>query len=371
MTPASQKLLYVNSAGVGLLHPAVAAAIADGACRLASEDFYDSFYRQQFQEPESTRQAIAELLQVDKACVSLTSSTSQGIALLLNSLALKPGDVVAVARGAFISVEAAIERLRLRIGVERVEVGRPDGLVTPDDLDRLPFNTKVALIDWVNYWSGLRNNIAPLAQACRAKGIPLLLDGVQGFGVAPLDFDLDDIAGLAVGCHKWLRGPEGTGFFYVAPWILPAMTPINSGYRSLLNPSGLEASQIVLSSEARQFEVGTISHLNFSALGVALRMYLEEGYLARVDRIQFTATALIDLLRREPNISLATPVDAGSRAGIVSFQDARFENDEALFMLRRHGIVAGARKGFVRISAGTEVDTEELIRRTRAALAIR
>ncbi len=371
MTTTGEKLLYANTAGVGLLHPAVAAAIADGALRLAREDFYDSFYLQQFQGPESTREAIADLLQVDRAGIALTSSTTEGIALLLNSLTLKPGDVVAVARGAFISVEAAIERVRLRLGIKRVEVGRHDGLVTPDALKSLPSNTKALLIDWVNYWSGVRNNIAPLAQTCRALGIPLLLDGVQGFGAAPLDFALDEIGGLAVGCHKWLRGPEGTGFVYFAPWILPTLTPIYGGYRALANPTELEASEVVLSREARQFEVGTISHLNFSALSIALRGYFEEGYARRVEQVQFTAAALIDLLQREPAISLATPLEAGSRAGIVSFRDARFESDQTLHMLRQNGIIAGARKGLIRISAGPEVDTDELLLRTRAALAIR
>jgi Selenocysteine lyase len=168
-----------------------------------------------------------------------------------------------------------------------------------------------------------------------------------------------------------LRGPEGTGFLHIAPWILPALTPIHGGYRALANPTELEASKIVLSSEARQFEVGTISHLNFSALGIALRLYLEEGYIKRVEQVQSNAAALIDLLQRESAISLATPVEAGSRAGIVSFRDARFESDKVLHMLRQNGIIAGARKGLVRVSAGPEVDTDELIQRTRAALAIR
>lgn len=370
-SPDQNDLLHANNASVGLLHPAVASAISDGAARLSRPNFYERFYRQQCDAVEATRVAIASLMRVDPACICLTSSTSHGIALLLNSLALSDGDIVAVGHGAFVSVDAAVRRLELRIGVQRVSVGREDGLVVPSDLDKLPNGTKVVLVDWVNYWSGLRNDIDSLTRWCRSNGIPLLVDGVQGIGTSPFDFDLENVAGLATGCHKWLRGPEGTGFVYIPPWMLPALTPIFGGYRSLKNPLELEASQLTLSTDARQFEVGTISHLNFAALGEAVQMYLSEGYRTRVDQIHATASAVIDLLQREPSISIATPLDANRRGGIVSFSDSRFSNGEIVERLREHGIVVGTRHGLVRLSAGSEINTQELTSRMRLALAIR
>ena len=238
--------IHANTAAVGQLHPAAAAAMEGLVRDLSRPDFYTRAYRPLFDRVEATRDEVAGLLGVPSSTVALTPSTSDGLAMFLAALSLQPGDTVAVARGSFISVPASLLRKQAK-GVIIELIGEETGLVRPEDLARTPARTKAFVVDWVNYWSGVRNDVQALAGRCREANIPLLVDGVQGVGAAPIDFDPGDVAALACGGHKWLRGPEGTGFLYVAPWAMPLLAPSHHGYRSLADPTALEAIHLELS----------------------------------------------------------------------------------------------------------------------------
>jgi selenocysteine lyase/cysteine desulfurase len=326
---------------------------------LSRPDFYARAYPPLFDQVEATRDEVAGLLGVPSSTIALTSSTSDGIALFLAALSLRPGDVVAVGRGSFISVPASLIRKQAE-GVVVELIGEETGRVRSEDLARTSPKTRAVVIDWVNYWSGVRNDVQALARWCRQANIPLLVDGVQGVGATPFDFDPSDVAALACGGHKWLRGPEGTGFLYVAPWAMPLLAPSHHGYRSLDDPRALEAIQMELSAGTRVFEVGTLNTLGFVGLGEAIRALRRFGYARQVEMIQKVQATLHQTLAAVPDVELVTPAAPQRRAGILSFRYGPVPAAEVVRRLADASVIAGSRRSLVRLSPSADVPADDL-----------
>jgi selenocysteine lyase/cysteine desulfurase len=363
--------IHANTAGVGELHPAAAAVMRQLYKQMVAANFYLTVYPRLLEYVEEARVQIGRLLGVEARTIALLSSTTEAVAALLAAFPWNPGDLLVLSRAAFVSVRTLVERLRtlhqLRVG----RVGDTAGWVSCADLEAQTPPPRLVLVDWVSYASGVRNDIAALAAWCRARDIPLVIDGVQGLGAADIDFDLGQLAGFACAGHKWLHGPEGTGFLYVSPWFLPMLTPMHAGSRSLVDPEDLEPAEIVFSSDARKFEISTINHIGFAGLAAVVRDFCTKGLRARIARVQVLHQAMYELLAADPGIDLKTPREQGRSAGIMSFRHRRWSQGAVRQRILANGIVAVERCGLVRLSPSADVPVEEFIKRLSRALGIR
>lgn len=60
--------------------------------------------------------------------------------------------------------------------------------------------------------TGRLNDLQALGTACRARGVPLLVDAVSSFGAEAIDFDGANIAAVAATANKCLHGVPGASF---------------------------------------------------------------------------------------------------------------------------------------------------------------
>ncbi|MBN4666222.1 2-aminoethylphosphonate aminotransferase [Pandoraea nosoerga] len=63
--------------------------------------------------------------------------------------------------------------------------------------------------------TGRLNDLAGIANACRERGIDLLVDGVSSFAAEAIDFDAPGIAAVAATANKCLHGVPGVSFVLV------------------------------------------------------------------------------------------------------------------------------------------------------------
>lgn len=63
--------------------------------------------------------------------------------------------------------------------------------------------------------TGRLNDLVPLGELCRARGVQMLVDGVSSFGAEAIDFGDDSIAAVAATANKCLHGVPGASFVIV------------------------------------------------------------------------------------------------------------------------------------------------------------
>ncbi len=81
--------------------------------------------------------------------------------------------------------------------------------------EELPAETRLVAVILAHNETGVIQDIAPLAEQCRVRGIPLHLDAVQAVGKISVDFRRLKATSLSFGAHKF-HGPRGVGGLLVA-----------------------------------------------------------------------------------------------------------------------------------------------------------
>ncbi|MDQ1020192.1 cysteine desulfurase/sulfurtransferase TusA family protein [Streptomyces afghaniensis] len=95
--------------------------------------------------------------------------------------------------------------------VSRIAVDRT-GLVEPSAYAAaLRADTALACLQSANHEVGTEQPVAAVAEACRAAGVPLLVDAAQSLGWGPVE---GDWSLLTASAHKW-GGPSGVGLLAV------------------------------------------------------------------------------------------------------------------------------------------------------------
>ena len=173
-------------------------------------------------EPTLLRQAasiVAEFLNADAGDVVFVDNATTGVNAVLRSLPLEPGDEILVTDhnyGATARVAAFIARERsAQVRVVTVPypafsgmalVGVIAGAITP--------RTRIAVLDHVTSESALIFPLDAIAAACRARGVPILVDGAHAPGMLPLDIPALGVDWYTANLHKWAHAPRSCGFLW-------------------------------------------------------------------------------------------------------------------------------------------------------------
>jgi cysteine desulfurase len=170
----------------------------------------------------AARRSVARLIgaRAPREVVFTSGGTESDVAALRSHAALGREE-----RGAERLVATAVEHPAVLETLAQLErEGFEIALAAVDREGRLDLDGFVALLDsapcaaatamWVNNETGIVNDVARLGAACRERGVPFHVDGVQAVGRMPLSVGELPIDTLALSSHK-LHGPKGVGALYV------------------------------------------------------------------------------------------------------------------------------------------------------------
>jgi L-cysteine/cystine lyase len=285
---------------------------------------------------EAARTAVAGLVGAAREAIALTASTSIGLAIVLAGLRWQPGDELLLSdrehSGLLTPATALAQRsqvaLRLFPGAATDPVSAIAETLTP--------RTRLVALSEVLFIDGRRLPVDEIARVCHANDTLLLVDGAQSVGVLParpLEAGIDFYAAT---CHKWLSGPEGTGFLVVAPEHLARGTvhPTVVGY------SATGAQPGTLSATASRYEGSTVNFADFAAVPIALDFLRRGGSEeARHVRIVSLARRFRDRLREIPQTRLLLEPDDAQLSGLVSWNLEGHDPEQVVSrLLDDHGI---------------------------------
>ncbi len=341
---------YLNAASVGPLPERTRLAVeAFNAKRTAPHLLPD---RELFAVLAATRAAAAQLLGAAPEEIALTPNTSTGLNVAAGALPLEAGDVVLLSDREFpANVYPWLAQRGRGVAVERAPVtaqGWPD-----EDylVERLADpRVRVLAVSMVQFSNGFRADLARLGDACRANGVRLVVDGIQGLGAVPLDVASVPVDLLSCGGQKWLLGPWGSGFCYVRRELIAALEPPVVGwmaYEGMDDFTNLLAYNDRLVGDARRFEVASLATQDHLGLATSIGLLLEIGVEALAAYLRTLGEPLL-AWARERGVPVVSPTDDVHRSQIVCI--APPDAKEAHRRLRAAGVVCAMREGAIRLA---------------------
>jgi selenocysteine lyase/cysteine desulfurase len=231
---------------------------------------------------------------------------------------------------------------------------------------------RVVAVSWVQFASGYTVDLATLGRECRARGIYLPVDGIQGLSPLTLNLSELQVDVFASGCQKWLLSPWGTGFVYVRRELVAQLQPVDVGWLAFKGSedfNNLVRYAPEFRDDARKFEVGTLGLQDFAALNASVELLLSLGTVGVARHVAQLTAFLSDCATSREGVQLRSPVEPSKRAGIVSlgFTDP----GKVAAALREVGVTCSVREGAVRLAChmfNTQAELEKVIASIESAL---
>ena len=356
--PVCRELVYLNHAGVAPISTRAAEALARYAAEATRRGalHYDAFYDA---EVERVRGRAAALLGAQTEEIAFVKNTTEGLGLVAQGLAWRPGDRVLSCDLEYPSNVYPWQALRAR-GVETVLLPGRDGRLPLETVEAALADPHVRLLTLssVEFGSGARNDLAALGALCRERGVLFCVDAIQSLGVQPLDVARLGIDFLSADGHKWLCSVEGCGIFYCAASLQDRLAPRVIGWRNVPDNRDFDTYQTGLQPSAVRYEEGTLNTPGIFALGAALDLTLELGVPAIWGRVHELTEALVEGLRGR-GATVLSPRGAEA-SGIVSFRLGDEPPRRTAGRLIQAGVLVVARRGGVRASPHYYNDEREL-----------
>jgi isopenicillin-N epimerase len=168
---------------------------------------------------DAARAVVAAFLHADPEGLVVVPNATTGVATVLESLRLRPGDELLTNDHEYNATVNALETVagRAKARVVRVEVPLPirhPEEVVEAHLAAVTPRTRVALISHVTSPSGLVFPIETLVRELDRLGVDTLVDAAHTPGQLAVDLRALQPAWWTGNGHKWLCGPKGAGMLY-------------------------------------------------------------------------------------------------------------------------------------------------------------
>ncbi len=233
--PELEAAAYLNHAAISPPSRPVIEAVTRTMSRAA--ELGVPAFMQAMEERDALRAALAEMVGAPHADdVAFVANTTRGVTDVALCLPWVRGDRVVLTEGEFPANVTPWQRAAALFELEIVWLPRPsaegiDGWLEALDA-ALSAGARLVAISAVQFQSGLRMPLSRIGAACKRAGTQLFVDAIQACGAVPIDVTKERIDYLACGSHKWLMGPEGLAFLYVARERAAELAPRVAGWTS-------------------------------------------------------------------------------------------------------------------------------------------
>ena len=311
---------------------------------------------------ERLRARLARLIGAQPDDLGFVGNTSQGVSAIALCIPWAKGDRILLMDGEFPAnvtpwQQAArlfgLETLMLPMGGFASRSG--DGLQQLEEA--LANGARLLAVSAVQFQTGLAMPLREMSRLAHQHGAELFVDGIQACGITPLDVSALGIDYLACGGHKWLMGPEGTGFLYVDPRRVAALRPAVASWLShedalafLFQGAGHLRYDREIRSRTDLVESGMQNAAGLAGLEPAVAAIEALGPEAILDHV----TPYLDALERglaDAGFQSVRATEPQGRSGILSLRiPADLDLQELHDHLNQGGVACSMPDGFLRFA---------------------
>ena len=293
-----------------------------------------SFANEQY---ERTRAAAARLINAEASDVALIPSISYGVATAAKLLTIPRGTRVIVLEDDHSSPVLEWHSRAEAQGFAVETVKRPgDGDWTSAVLAAIERSgappVSLASISSVHWSDGALIDVDKVSAALRQQGAFFLIDATQAVGVLAMDVKRLDPDFVMFPTYKWVLGPYGRAFLYVAKRHqggIP-LEQISAGRRNVRAENARYFTDLDYAPDARRFDMGERDYfISMEMASIGLEMLAEWGAAAVAQRIKM----------------LTERIAEGVRGIGVSVSEARPRAPHILSLKFQDGVLAGLVEG--------------------------
>lgn len=321
--------------------------------RIQAADWFDA--------AEERRGLFAGLIGAGADDVGLVPATSYGMAVAAANLDAAPGSRVLVLADEYPSGIYTWWRFTERTGARMLTVRREAGQSwTEAVLAVLDETVAVVSVPQVHWTDGTWLELDRIAPAARAVGAALVIDASQSVGAVPLDVGVLRPDFLVTVGYKWLLGPFGLGYLYVAPTRQDGR-PLEENW--ILRQDAQDFARLVdyraaYQNGARRFDAGARTAFELTPMAIAALRQLATWTVPRIASTLEATTALIAEHARQRGLDIPHP-RGPHMLGITLPAHLQHATARAL---EQSGVFVGARGNALRISPHLHTTTHDIDR---------
>ena len=320
--PATRSLVYLNTGWQGPSPLSITKAVRDTFELEAEAPTAPPVVERRLAIFRRARQALAELVNVSPAELTLQQNTTEGINIVLNGLALGPEDEIITCSlehpSVIIPFYYARQRRGARLKIVRLSAADSPAAVLAKFEEAMTPSTRLLVLSHVAYGTGQLLPVPELSQLAHESGAYLLLDAAQSVGQLPVDLRQLDCDFGAFPTHKWLLGPAGCGALYVRQDLIEGLEPPRVAHHAVeyynfrgdFRPKG---------DTIDKFELTTVSVPLLAGLVAAVEFVQAIGLERIRDRCLELARYATAGLSQVPDIRLVSAREECLTSGLVSF----------------------------------------------------
>jgi selenocysteine lyase/cysteine desulfurase len=323
------------------------------------------------QQNEGLRERAARLINADASDVALVSSVGYGIATMAK--------VVPVPRGSRVLVlgddhSSPVLEWHTRADAQGFRV---ETVAMPPDHDwtRAVLNAiarpdapplAIASISSVHWSDGAVLDMMSIATAVKRVGATLIVDATQGVGVTPVDVVALDPDALLFPTYKWLLGPYGRAFLYVAKRWQNGV-PLEQTAHGRIDVRAENAHYLrdmAFTADARRYDMGERDHfVSMPMTAASLDLVTRVGPAAVAVHTHALTSRLADAIKDLP-VTLTPERVRSPHILSLGFPQGMPANLGAL--LARQGVHAAVRLGRLRLAPHIYNDAADIDRAAKA-----
>jgi selenocysteine lyase/cysteine desulfurase len=318
---------------------------------------------------ERARAAAARLINAEPADIALIPSISYGVATAAKVLTIERGARVIVLENDHSSPVLEWQTRADAQGFVVETVRQPDDgdwtaavLATIERSGAAPVG--LASISSVHWSDGGLIDIDKVGAALRQRGAKFLIDATQGVGVLAMDVKRLDPDFVIFPTYKWLLGPYGRAFLYVAPRHQDGI-PLEQtagGRRDVRAENAVYFADLRYTPDARRFDMGERDHfVSMEMASIGMETMADWGAAAVAQRLQMLTERIAEGVRGI-GVSVAERHVRAPHILCLGFKDGMPKG--LIEALANDDVYVAARLGRMRISPhvfNDEADADRLV----------
>jgi isopenicillin-N epimerase len=173
---------------------------------------------------------VAKRFLCDEKSVAIVDNATDGAVAVLRALSLKPNEEILITQLTYNAISLAARHIAeaqgARVNVAMLRFPDPDPQQFIEAVQQaLTSRTRLAIFDHITSATALLMPLKEMIDACRARGIPVLVDGAHAPGQIELDIPGLGADWYVANLHKWYFVPRGCGFLWSAASARTGLMP--------------------------------------------------------------------------------------------------------------------------------------------------